>query len=216
MWIKICGIRDVETAVQLARCNINAIGLNFYEGSPRAITCDVASEVVRRLPTAVTAIGVFVNHTARQIAEICGKCGIMTVQLHGDEPVDLILELPRQLQVIRAFRVNEAGMKEVANYLAECRQRGANLWACLLDARVEGQYGGTGLAAPWHVIAGQWQYEQWPRLVLAGGLTPGNVGKAIQTVRPFGVDVAGGVERGLGCKDAALVRDFAQQASSAH
>jgi len=212
MWIKICGIRDVATAVELSGLAIDAIGLNFYEHSPRCVSPEAARGVVRRLPAGLTAVGVFVNHTGQQISEIARQCGISTVQLHGDEPPELLSKLPANLRVLKAFRVGEEGLDDVAAYLERCRHLGATPWACLVDARVEGHYGGSGQTAPWSTLAAEWRYDQWPALILAGGLNPRNVAHAIRLVRPFGVDVAGGVERAVGCKDPALVREFVENA----
>lgn len=211
MWIKICGIRDLATAVAVAECGPNAIGLNFYSGSPRVVTAPVAKEIVSRLPRHVEPVGVFVNHSADEIVRISGECKLTTVQLHGDEPPELIAELP-QFRVIRAFRVGAAGLGEVSAYLAQCRELGVVPWACLVDARVEGVYGGTGQTAPWDLVRREYDSCDGPPVILAGGLNADNVAAAIATVQPWGVDVAGGVESAVACKDIALVRKFVSAA----
>jgi phosphoribosylanthranilate isomerase len=211
MWIKICGIRDVETALAVAECRPQAIGLNFYERSPRAVPPALALEIVVRLPKTIEAVGLFVNHSAEQIHSICQKCDLGIVQLHGDEPPELLAELSA-FRVIRAFRVGAEGLAEVDAYLERCAELDAMPWACLIDARVEGAFGGTGRRPPWEVIRQQYDTANWPPLVLAGGLRPENVAAAISAVHPWGVDVAGGVESQVACKDVSMVRKFVEAA----
>jgi len=235
MWIKICGIRDVETALAVAQCGATAIGLNFYARSPRCVDPQVAAEIVRQLPASVEPVGLFVNHTVDEIVATCEEVGLCTVQLHGDEPPQFLRELNDRsltlrvgcvehrttrlgesgydaatapLKIIRAFRVGDEGLSAMAAYLDACRELGARPAASLVDARVAGQYGGTGHAAPWELLRREYRTGEWPPLILAGGLTPKNVAEAIQIVRPWGVDVAGGVESAVACKDMDLVRQF--------
>jgi phosphoribosylanthranilate isomerase len=207
MWIKICGIRDVDTAVAVADCGVQAIGLNFYERSPRVVAPDVAAQIVKRLPAAVEPVGLFVNHPVAEVRRVARLCGLRTVQLHGDEPPESIGELGA-FRVIRAFRVGHEGLSAVAEYLDRCRELGSLPWACLLDARVEGVYGGTGKTAPWEAIRREYRPAHWPPLILAGGLSSENVASAVRMVRPWGVDVSGGVESAVACKDPARVQQF--------
>ena len=213
MWIKICGIRDVETALAVAALEPQAIGLNFFDRSPRQVSPEVAAEIVTRLPKSVEPVGVFVNHSVDQIDEICRRTGLKTIQLHGDEPPEMLARLS-SYRVIRAFRIGAEGMGEMAEYLRRCEQQGASPFACLVDARVEGVYGGSGKKAPWDVVRDGYQMDEWPPLILAGGLTPANVAEAIRVVRPWGVDVAGGVESSRACTDLALVREFVERIRS--
>lgn len=212
MWIKICGIRDVETATAVASLGVDAIGLNFFDRSPRVVQPDVAARIVSGLPSGVEPVGVFVNHTAREVQEIARRVGLLTVQLHGDESVETLAELAPEFRIIRAFRVGDEGLADVESYLAACRKAGAMPFACLVDARVVGHYGGTGRTAPWDVLRRDWRTAEWPPLILAGGLQDGNVAEAIQQVNPWGVDVAGGVESAPGVKDIARVREFVRAA----
>lgn len=214
MWIKICGIRDLATALAVAELGPQAIGLNFYARSPRVVAPESAAEIVQRLPAGVEPIGVFVNHSTEQILDLCQFCGIRTIQLHGDEPPEMLAKLGA-LKVIRAFRVGAEGLSPVATYLESCSSLGAVPVACLIDARVDGLYGGSGKQPPWDVIRRDYQADRWPPLILAGGLHPGNVRAAIQTIRPWGIDVAGGVESAVACKDPAMVREFIRIARSA-
>jgi phosphoribosylanthranilate isomerase len=215
MFVKICGIRDLA-AVQTAEAGADAIGLNFYAKSPRVVTPNAAVQILSRLrarPTGtIEVVGVFVNHSADEIRTIAKQCEMRTIQLHGDEPPELLAELSSEFRVIRAFRVGDGGLDPLARYLAACNHLGATPWACLVDGRVEGMYGGTGHTAPWDVLRREYQAAIWPPLILAGGLRPDNVAEAIRIVRPWGVDVAGGVESSLACKDVVLVRQFVQNA----
>lgn len=214
MWIKICGIRDVKTALAVAQCGATAIGLNFYARSPRCVDPSVAAEIVRQLPRDVEPVGLFVNHTVDEILATCEQVGLHSVQLHGDEPPEFLQELAhrrRAIRFIRAFRVGDDGLGAMAAYLDNCRQLDATPAACLVDARADGLYGGTGHRAPWELLRREYRTSDWPPLILAGGLTPKNVAEAIQIVGPWGVDVAGGVESAIACKDMDLVRQFVEQ-----
>jgi len=218
MWVKICGIRDVETAEHTASLKPDAIGLNFFAKSPRCVVRSVATSISECLPAEIEAVGLFVNHELHDVLDTVQQCGLTMVQLHGDEPPDFLAELKAcssDVRLLRAFRVDDSGLAEVADYLAECRKLGICLAGCLIDARVQGEYGGTGHTAPWDLLADQYDSDRWPRLVVAGGLHPGNLADAIRVTRPYGVDVASGVESERGVKDLALIKDFIQAARQA-
>lgn len=213
MWVKICGIKDVETAEQVVSFEPDAIGLNFFAKSPRCVDRGVAAEISVGMPEEVEAVGLFVNHELNDVLDTAQQCGLTMLQLHGDEPPDFLAELKScssDVKVLRAFRVDDSGLTEVSEYLSECRKLGVCLAGCLIDARVDGEYGGTGHTAPWDLLADQYDSNRWPRLIVAGGLHPGNLADAIRVTRPFGVDVASGVESERGVKDLALVKDFIQ------
>jgi phosphoribosylanthranilate isomerase len=218
MFVKICGIRDVETALVAAQAGADAIGLNFYEKSPRVVAPEIAADIVNRLREipgrAVEPVGVFVNHTVDEVRTISAKCQLRTVQLHGNETLDQVVDLAGEFRIVRAFRVGEDGLDPLAEFLNACQRLGASLWACLIDAKVEGKFGGTGLTAPWERLRREYKTAAWPPLILAGGLRPDNVADAIRVVGPWGVDVAGGVESSVACKDATLVRQFVQNAKA--
>lgn len=214
MWVKVCGVRDVATAKLVAEAGADAIGLNFYAASPRHVAVDVAAEIAAALPKGVEPIGLFVNASATVVRATARVCGLRTLQLHGDEPPELLAELG-EYRLIRVFRVGVTGLAEVDATLERCAALGVVLQACLIDARVEGVYGGTGCTAPWDVLARDWGQRERPPLILAGGLTAANVRDAVQACRPWGVDVAGGVEAAPGVKDPRLVRAFLENARAA-
>ncbi|MCY2965514.1 MAG: phosphoribosylanthranilate isomerase [Planctomycetota bacterium] len=215
MWIKICGIRDLPTARAVIEAGADALGFNFYTPSPRAVVVEVAREIVAQLPDHVDAVGLFVNHSLEFVRETSRHCGLRAVQLHGDESPEFVAQVAKEFPVIRAFRVGDSGLGEVEEYLTRLSELGVTLRAAIVDAKVAGAYGGTGHTAPWDLLKAGWNREKWPPLVLAGGLTPVNVQQAIGVVRPWGVDVAGGVESAVACKDPAMVREFVSRAREA-
>ena len=208
MWIKICGIRDLGSAQAVAQAGADAFGLNFYAKSPRVVSPAIAAEIVAFISDSIKPIGVFVDHSVDEVRAICRQCKLRTIQLHGDEPPEQLVELASDFRVIRAFRVGEEGLNAAGEYLAACQRLGTLPWACLIDANVQGSFGGTGRTAPWEIIRREYKTPGWPPLILAGGLRPDNVSDAIAVVGPWGVDVAGGVESSVACKDVALVRQF--------
>lgn len=217
-WIKICGIRDTETASSVAKLDPNAIGLNFYEKTPRCIDIDTATTIVRELPDNIEAIGLFVNHPVDEVASITDQTKISAVQLHGDESpaflADLYSQRP-QLKLIKAYRVGSNGLEPLSHFLDECGQLEVDLSACLLDARVDGAFGGTGKTIAWDFVSENYPFDEWPPLVLAGGLTPSNIAAAIETVQPWGVDVSSGVESSPAVKDIAQCKNLIDQARAA-
>jgi len=210
--IKICGITNARDALAAAQAGADAVGLNFYPKSPRCVRPEPAARIAHALPPGVVKVGLFVNAAAEQICQTFDRLGLDLVQLHGDEPPELLARLGSR-PVMRAFRVGQRGVKPVEAYLDECRRRGCLPTLVLLDAHAEGLYGGSGQRCDWDAVR---QYPaDMPPLVLAGGLTPDNVAEAIQSVRPAAVDTASGVELALGQKDPALVRRFAAAALKA-
>lgn len=222
MWIKICGIKDVATAQAVVAAGANAIGLNFYQPSVRCVEVSTATEIVAAVGSQVEPVGVFVNHALEEIIATCRATNLTSIQLHGDESPEFIATLQEHspaeacgpLKTYRAFRVDrESGCVPISEYLAKCRELGVCLAGCLVDALIPGEYGGTGHTAPWDLLSEQYDSDRWPRLIVAGGLTPENVANAIQATAPFGIDVASGVESERGVKDLTLVRNFVAAAS---
>ena len=163
-------------------------------------------------------VGLFVKHSLAEVISTCRDLSLDVIQLHGDEPAEFLAELAQtlpDLHMIRAFRTDEPHLDTLAEFLAECDQRGKRPDQILIDAYSPQSYGGTGLIAPWEMIRENYRTEEWPPLILAGGLTPENVGDAIKAVAPFGVDTASGVERAPGVKSDQMVKAFISQAEMA-
>lgn len=214
MWVKICGIRDENTAEQVCRLGPDAIGLNFYSQSPRCVTRDVAVRIAEITGDRVQRVGVFVNQSVDQIEELANACGLAAVQLHGDETATQIADLAKRLSglpLYRAWRMSGDSVDDLADHLRDCRSLGVIPAGCLIDARVAGAFGGTGHTVPWDALARNYD-PTWPRLILAGGLTADNVASAVKIVQPWGVDVASGVESAVAIKDLHLVRRFIENA----
>jgi phosphoribosylanthranilate isomerase len=203
--VKICGITKPEDAKLAAELGADAIGLNFYEQSPRCITPFAASELVRRLPPFVAAVGVFVNWAEVPVVALCKALRLSAAQLHGEESSQTVERVAACLPVIKALRLGQGNNgPDFSSF------RSAS--AFLLDSAVSGQYGGTGATGNWHLARAAAQSH---RVILAGGLTPENVGEAIRIVRPYAVDVASGVESRPGKKDPAKMRSFFEEVSRA-
>lgn len=218
MWIKICGIRDLPTALAIAKLGADAVGLNFFAKSTRHVTLPVAREIVAGLPDSIEPVGLFVNHTLDQVVDTCRKCPLRTVQIHGDESPEFLAELSDRLpnvRLIRAYRIAAGRLDALGGELDETRQQGVSLYSCLVDAFAEGAYGGTGRVVDWSDLAGQYKTSEWPPLILAGGLNTENVAQAVRTVRPWGIDTASGVESAPGIKDLELVGRFIENARGA-
>lgn len=206
--VKICGVSRPADALHAAQAGADAIGMIFAD-SPRRITPEQAAEITSVLPPWVAAVGVFVDAEASMIVDTVHAARLTAVQLHGDESPEQMIEVARQVAVLKAFRIGGPKDIEAAlEWLTRGRPNG-----CLVDARVEGAYGGTGHTAPWNLVAAH-RDALWP-LVLGGGLTPENVAEAIGIVRPFGVEASSGVEADdPGRKDPARVRRFIEIARS--
>jgi phosphoribosylanthranilate isomerase len=218
VWVKICGVRDLDTARALIEARPDAIGLNFYPRSSRLVALDDVAAIVAALPDAIEAVGVFVNAQPAAVASLVRQCGLRRVQFHGDEPPEQLAEFHRllpEVPLIRAWRRDARGLGPLIAYLQQCSELGVPISAVLLDASRPGDYGGTGTVLPWSEVRQECETIVLPPVILAGGLTPENVAHAVRTVRPWGVDVASGVETAPGVKDVAAVARFIQQARAA-
>jgi len=203
--VKICGITKPEDAKLAAELGAHAIGLNFYEQSSRCITPFAAAELIRRLPPFVAAIGVFVNWAEAPVIALCKALRLSAAQLHGDESPRVVERVSARLPVIKALRHGQGGAAPDFSPF-----RGVS--AFLLDSALSGQYGGSGMTGNWHLAR---TAAQSHRIILAGGLTPENVGEAIRIVRPYAVDVASGVESRPGKKDPAKLQAFFDEVARA-
>ena len=211
--IKICGITSVEDALLAAEAGADAIGLNFYDKSPRFVTTERAKEICVALPANIVRIGVFVNSLPKGVAATVERVGLSAVQLHGDEGPDFLKALGK-LPVIKAFRCKESTLDGVKAFLGLCNES-SHPSAILLDAHAPGNYGGTGQVLDWAGLARERNKLLGIPLILAGGLTPLNVAAAIRLVRPDAVDTASGVESAPGKKDPDKVRAFVAAAGGA-
>lgn len=205
--VKICGITNVEDARHAAGAGADAIGINFYGGSVRAVTFDRARAIAKAAPDGIAKVGVFVNAGVEEVRQTAEHLTLDYIQLHGDEPPSVLGALAG-LRVIRAFRLGKAGWQPLVDYLDECRRLAAMPVAILADACREEAYGGTGEAVDWAIARQFHELQLGMPLILAGGLTPQNVGEAIAAVSPAAVDTASGVESSPGCKDPAKVAAF--------
>ena len=212
--IKICGITDVDDARMVAHAGADAIGLNFYPASPRCVAPATAQAIAKALPAGVVKVGLFVNPEAAVACRTFDDLGLDLLQLHGDEQPEFLTRLGNR-PVMKVFRPGPAGLQTVVEYLAECQRLGCLPRLVLLDAFQPGSYGGTGTLADWP-LASQYQGAGLsPPLVLAGGLTPANVARAIRAARVTAVDTASGVESAPGRKDPAAVAAFVRAATDA-
>ncbi len=162
-------------------------------------------------------VGLFVNATVDDACRTFDSLPLDLIQLHGDEPPEFLQRLGTR-PAMRAFRVGTQGLEPVLAYLEACRQLGRLPRLTLIDAQVAGAYGGTGQVADWRAIEAygpDGHGGSLPPLVLAGGLTPGNVAEAIRTVRPAAVDTASGVESSPGKKDPKAIAEFVRAAHEA-
>lgn len=208
--IKICGVTTPEDARFAAEAGADAIGLNFYPQSPRFVSPTQAAAIVRALPPFTAPVGVFVGMPLRQVCAVAFQLGLRGVQTYDDQPPT---EDPFPFAHVPAFRVKDAtGLDAVRRYVDAAREQGRPPSAVLIDSHVAGQMGGTGHVAPWELLAG---FDPDVPVILAGGLTPENVAEAITVVRPWGVDVASGVESAPGRKDPDRVVRFVQAVRAA-
>jgi phosphoribosylanthranilate isomerase len=196
--IKICGFTREADVDAACAAGADAIGLNLYPKSPRAVTPARARELAARMPPFVTPVLLFVNATPAEVAAGIAAVPQAVLQFHGDErPTDCEAAARPYL---RAVRIGAPGVD-----LLDCAARYASAQALLLDAFVEG-FGGGGKVFDWSLIPRSVRVP----VVLSGGLNPANVTDGVLTVRPWAVDVSSGVERAKGIKDAGLMRRFCQ------
>ncbi len=217
--VKICGLTTPAEASATAVAGADWIGLNFHPPSPRFVEPERAAAIIAALPPSAEAVGLFVNRPAGEVAATASRLGLRFVQLHGKEPVEDVRALRREgLTVIRAFRLGDAeAVATMTDWLARAKESDALPDAVLVDAHVPGQFGGTGQTIGEAVLDLLTTFCEPPgrqplRLILAGGLTPENVAERVARVRPWMVDVAGGVEVSPGRKDPARVAAFIRAA----
>jgi len=199
--IKICGLKTLTDALAAIDAGADYLGFNFYPKSPRFVekqTCAKITSVLKKEHPHIKLVGVFVNSWVEEVKDILAACSLDLAQLHGDETVEMLKQLNGK--AFKAFR----GIS--TDFETDKRIRADGAPAFLLDASVKGIYGGSGVTADWDGAA-----ELAP-LLLAGGLTPENVAEAVSRVKPWGVDVASGVESAVGEKDAGKMVEFVKEA----
>lgn len=197
--VKICGITRIEDALSAVEHGADAIGLVFYDQSPRNVSTSQAKEIANNIPAFVSVVGLFVNAESSFINEVISKVKLDLLQFHGDETPEECASYT--LPFIKAIRVkNDTNLVQYANDFSVAR-------ALLLDAYTEGVAGGTGHVFDWNLIPKQLTKQ----VILAGGLNADNVALAIQQVSPYAVDVSGGVEASKGIKDAEKIAAFMRQ-----
>lgn len=195
--IKICGITNLDDALAAADAGADMIGFNFYPKSPRYIEigiCRGIAAVLCKRHANVTLVGVFVNAPVAEIRATIDTCGLALAQLHGDETPEMLSALGK-----RAFKAFRGVPDEITGLTRSAAP------ALLVDAAVKGVYGGSGVVADWSAAE---KLSKRVPLLLAGGLTPENVGAAVRQVHPWGVDVASGVEASARAKDPVKMKAF--------
>ncbi len=198
MRVKICGITSIEQALAVATLGADAIGLVFYEKSPRHVTIATAQAIVDALPPFVSSVGLFVNHDKAKVEDVLQQIPLDYLQFHGDETPEFCEQFNRPY--IKAIRVKEG--IDLVQYAVDFKKAKA----LLVDAYLDGVPGGTGKTFDWQLIP-----RELPKsVILSGGLTPNNVRQAIKAVTPWAVDVSSGVEQSPGIKDIDKCRAFIQ------
>jgi phosphoribosylanthranilate isomerase len=194
--VKICGITNLADALAAVAAGADALGLNFYEGSPRHVSMKTAVEISKQIPQFVMRAGVFVNADEDLVTRAIGECSLSLLQFHGDEPPEFCAQFG--LMSMKAFRIRDVeSLKELPRFQTD---------AYLLDAFSPEARGGTGEKFNWDLAVEAQKFGK--PVFLAGGLTPENVANAVRKVRPFGVDVSSGVESSPEKKDHAKIRAF--------
>ena len=200
MFVKVCGVTNEEDALVAVGMGADAIGFNFVPGSPRQISPRLARDIVRRLPGGIITVGVFRNELPERVVQVMDGAGLRMAQLHGNETAaDSRWVAERVPALIKVFVAGDPNVERVRDY-------GASV--LLLD----GPDPGSGRIFDWRQLEGR---DRGIRLLLAGGLRPSNVAQAIEIVRPWGVDVASGIESEPGRKDVLAMREFISVANEA-
>ena len=194
MRVKICGITRIEDAVIATDLGAFALGFVFWPGSPRCLDEEAARAIVDSLPADVFKVGVFVNQPIEEVRRISAAAAVNVVQLHGDEPAEYVRDVG--LPVFKSVAVHGGFAIEQLDAVAQDV-------TVLLDAHDPVMRGGTGRTIDWSLAAAAAVRRP---VILSGGLTPDNVGAAVDAVHPFAIDVSSGVEQSPGVKDPGRLR----------
>ncbi|UCE06270.1 MAG: phosphoribosylanthranilate isomerase [bacterium] len=188
MFIKICGITNLDDALSAVKFGASALGFIFAP-SKRRITAKTAKEIISHLPPEVLKVGVFVNDQKEEMFRIAEEVKLSCIQLHGSESQELCDELSKSFQVIKAVKIDpEGNLKTESNY---------NVWKLLMDTYLPRIEGGSGVAFNWQAL----KQFNLGEIIVAGGITPENVRGLLSHYQPFGIDVSSGVESFPGKKD---------------
>jgi phosphoribosylanthranilate isomerase len=221
LWIKICGNTSLADARLAVNAGADAVGFVFAP-SPRRVTADQVAAITQQLPLEIEKIGVFVNAPPDEIVATVERCGLTGVQLHSEVASGISSALHErlgpQLRILRVVHFSaEPGEAALLSNEIAAIDRDPHVRGLLVDSRTPTAVGGTGVAFDWHAARAaifQIASTQKPRIA-AGGLSPVNVAEAIATLRPWGVDVASGVEAAPGRKDADKVHEFVARGRAA-
>lgn len=197
--IKFCGITNKKDAIAAAELGIDMMGFVFYAKSKRYVEPSVVEDIANELPPHIGKVGVFVDEEKGAVRRIAEDSGLDILQFHGDESAQYCADFRDDFKVIKAFRIKDAGSLKKVN--------GYDVDFYLFDTYVPDTIGGTGAVFDWKLLK---DAEILKPVIISGGLTPGNVGKAIVELSPYGVDVSSGVEKTPGRKDAALMKRFVE------
>ena len=208
--VKICGITCYEDALDAAEAGADAIGLVFYEKSPRFVSNSLAQKISQHMPAFVSRVALFKDADKQAIESVLDVVDIDIIQFHGSESVDFCEQFSKPY--IKALGVK--GSEHDVDYLISSAERYQSAKALLLDGHAPGDAGGTGESFDWPAISSTMKSIDRP-VILAGGLTVENVRSAIATVHPFAVDVSSGVESSPGIKDKTKMDAFIQQVNQA-
>jgi phosphoribosylanthranilate isomerase len=199
VWVKICGIANIEDALKAIELGADALGFVFYEKSPRCITKETAREIItsiQHLESRIQPVGLFVDELEERVNEITSYCNFDILQFHGDETPDYCKKFPQK--IIKAFRIKDReSLVNIPKYEVDYY---------LLDAYSEAMPGGTGKTFNWN-LAKEAKNLGRP-IILSGGLNPENIIEALKKVSPFGVDVSSGVESSPGQKNHKKLEEF--------
>lgn len=193
--IKICGLTTLEDTLDAIELGADYLGFNFYPDSPRYVSPEQFTDIIQEVPTELKKVGVFVNADPQYVIDIATAFNLDLLQFHGDETPTYCNQFARPY--IKAFRPKDsADLMAIGDYACDY---------ILIDSFVENAYGGTGILGNWELSR---EAKKQGALFLSGGLKPENVDIAVQTVKPFAVDVASGVESSLGKKDYRKMEEF--------